>query len=131
MSDDSGLGSEGYDWNTEDELEIESFHSSCTIVPYGQTSGSRSLEENSFAAGPSNTEVFDSLINMGFHPEMVAKVIQEYGEENEHKLVEELLTYQELERSSQQQQQVEPDPTSSEYAASSWDDSSDEDGSSG
>ncbi|KAI5396404.1 hypothetical protein KIW84_062569 [Lathyrus oleraceus] len=71
------------------------------------------------SGGPSNTEVFDSLINMGFHPEMVAKVIQEYGEENEHKLVEEFLTYQELERSSQQQQQVEPDPTSSEYAASS------------
>ncbi|CAK8533724.1 unnamed protein product [Lathyrus sativus] len=127
MSDDSGLESGGYDWNTDDELEIESFHSSCTTVPYGQTSGSRSLEENSFAAGPSNTKVFDALINMGFRPEMVAKVIQEYGEENEHKLVEELLTYQELERSSQQQQQVEQDPTSSEYAASSWDDSSDED----
>ncbi|CAI8594517.1 unnamed protein product [Vicia faba] len=127
MSDDSGLESGGYDWNTEDELEIESFHSSCIAVPNGQTSGSRSLEENTFAAGPSNTKVFDCFINMGFRPELVSKVIQEYGEENEDKLIQELLTYQELESSSQQQQQVEPDPTSSEYAASSWDDSSDED----
>ncbi|XP_058778649.1 DNA (cytosine-5)-methyltransferase DRM2-like [Vicia villosa] len=147
MTDDSGLENGGYDWNTDDELEIEGFHSPPLTVPYGQTAGSRSSEENSFAAGPSNTKVFDCFINMGFRPELISKVIQEYGEENQDKLLEEILTYQELEScsqqqqqveldptsseyaesSSQQQQQVEPDPTSSEYAASSWDDSSDDD----
>lgn len=35
--------------------------------------------------------------------------------------------FQALESSSQQHQQVEPDPTSSEYAGSSWDDLSDGD----
>lgn len=82
-SDDSGLGNGGYVGNTEYALEIESFHSSSSTFPYGQT----------------NAKMFDSLINMGSHPETVSKVIQEYGEGNEHKPVEELFTCQKLERS--------------------------------
>ncbi|CAJ2665354.1 DNA (cytosine-5)-methyltransferase DRM2 isoform X1 [Trifolium pratense] len=176
MGDDSGLGSDNIDWNTDDELEIEGFHSSCSTVSNAHTITAGSVEARSFAgpsntkvfdnfismgfpaevvskviqeygeenedklleeiltysasssAGPSNTKVFDHFISMGFRAEVVSKVIQEYGEENKDKLLEEILTYTALESSSQQQQQqVEPDPTSSEYAGSSWDDLSDDD----
>ncbi|WJX65330.1 DNA (cytosine-5)-methyltransferase, variant 2 [Trifolium repens] len=127
MGDDSGLGSDNVDWNTDDELEIEGFHSSCSTVPSAHKITAGSVEASSFA-GPSNTKVFDHFISMGFPAEVVSKVIQEYGEENKDKLLEEILTYSALESSSQQQQQqVEPDPTSSEYAGSSWDDLSDDD----
>ncbi|XP_045812514.1 DNA (cytosine-5)-methyltransferase DRM2 isoform X2 [Trifolium pratense] len=127
MGDDSGLGSDNIDWNTDDELEIEGFHSSCSTVSNAHTITAGSVEARSFA-GPSNTKVFDNFISMGFPAEVVSKVIQEYGEENKDKLLEEILTYTALESSSQQQQQqVEPDPTSSEYAGSSWDDLSDDD----
>ncbi|XP_004489254.1 DNA (cytosine-5)-methyltransferase DRM2 [Cicer arietinum] len=125
MGDVSGVGSDNFDWNTDDELEIEGFHSSCLSVPNGETiAGSVGA---SSSAGPSNTKVFDHFISMGFPGEMVSKVIQEYGEENEDKLLEELLTYSALESSPQQQQQVEPDPCSSENAGSSWDDLSSDD----
>ncbi|KAE9614449.1 hypothetical protein Lalb_Chr05g0228281 [Lupinus albus] len=39
MGDDSGVHSDNFDWNTEDELEIENFHSSSsclTNVPNGE-----------------------------------------------------------------------------------------------
>lgn len=126
MGDYSGLESD-IDWNTDDELEIESFQSSCsTVVPSGQTITAGSVEPSSFA-GPSNTKVFDHFISMGFPGEVVSKVIQEHGEENEEKLLNEILTYSVLESSPQQQQQAELDPTSSECAGSSWEDLSEDD----
>lgn len=92
MGDYSGLDSD-IDWNTDDELEIESFQPSCsTVVPSGQTITAGSVEPSSFA-GPSNTKVFDHFISMGFPGEVVSKVIQEHGEENEEKLLNEILTY--------------------------------------
>ncbi|XP_057447436.1 DNA (cytosine-5)-methyltransferase DRM2 isoform X2 [Lotus japonicus] len=125
--DDSGVESDNIDWTTEDELEIENFQSSSSglSAPNGETiTGSG---EASTSAGSSNSKVFDHFIGMGFPREMVSKVIQEHGEENEDKLLEELLTYSALESSPQPQQQVEPDPCSSEYGGSSWDDLSDAD----
>lgn len=139
--DDSGGESENFDWNTEDELEIENFQSSssCLTVPNGEAiTGSG---EASSSAGSSNSKVFDHFVAMGFPREMVAKVIEEYGEENEVKLLEELLSYSViessprpqqqiepvLESSPQSQQQTEPDPSSSECPVSSWDDLSDSD----
>ncbi|KAJ1416523.1 SAM-dependent methyltransferase DRM [Sesbania bispinosa] len=122
--EDSGVESDKFDWNTEDELEIENFQSSsCLIVPNGEAiTGSGGACSS---AGPSNSKVFDHFVGMGFPREMVSKVIQEYGEENEDKLLEELLTYSVLDSSPQPQQQVEPEPGSSEYAGSSLDDFSD------
>jgi len=64
---------------------------------------------------------------MGFPGEVVSKVIQEHGEENEEKLLNEILTYSVLESSPQQQQQAELDRTSSECAGSSWEDLSEDD----
>uniref|UniRef100_A0A494G8Q4 SAM-dependent MTase DRM-type domain-containing protein n=1 Tax=Solanum lycopersicum TaxID=4081 RepID=A0A494G8Q4_SOLLC len=124
MGDDSSLESDNFDWKTDDELEIESFNSLSSTIPSRQTITAASVEARS-SAGPSNTKVLDHFISMGFPGEVVSKVIQEYGEEDEDKLLEEILTYSALESSSQQHQQVEPDPTSSEYAGSSWDDLSD------
>ncbi|KAL2317726.1 hypothetical protein Fmac_031602 [Flemingia macrophylla] len=45
-----------------------------------------------------NSKVLDHFVGMGFSREMVSKVIQEYGEENEAKLLEELLTYTDIEK---------------------------------
>ncbi|XP_057457148.1 DNA (cytosine-5)-methyltransferase DRM2-like isoform X2 [Lotus japonicus] len=121
--DDSGLESDNIDWTTEDELEIENFQSSssCLSIPNGETITGSS--EASTSAGSSNSKVFDHFIGMGFPREMIFKVIQEHGEENEDKLLEELLTYSALESSPQPQEQpqLEPDPFSSEYGGSSWD----------
>ncbi|KAK7266066.1 hypothetical protein RIF29_18706 [Crotalaria pallida] len=128
--DDSGADSD-FDWNTEDELEIENFHSSSsclTAVPNGEaTTGSA---EASSSAGSSNSKLCDHFVAMGFSVEMVSKVIQEHGEENESKLLEELLTYSALESSPQPQVKIEPDPCLSDCAVSSWDDLSDSDDSS-
>ncbi|KAK7271664.1 hypothetical protein RJT34_27749 [Clitoria ternatea] len=124
--DDSGMESDDFDWNSEDDREIENFQSSSRLsVPNGDAvTGSG---EASSSPGSSNSKVLDHFVAMGFSQEMVSKVIQEYGEENEAKILEELLSYSALESSPQPQQQIEPDPSSSEYAGSSWDDLSDAD----
>ncbi|CAJ1946697.1 unnamed protein product [Sphenostylis stenocarpa] len=125
--DDSGMESDNFDWNTEDELEIENYQSSssCLTVPNGDAvTGSG---EASSSAVSANSKLFSHFIGMGFSREMVSKVIQEYGEVNEDKLLEELLTYKALESSPQPQLQIEPDHGSSANAGSSWDDLSDTD----
>ncbi|XP_027357995.1 DNA (cytosine-5)-methyltransferase DRM2 isoform X2 [Abrus precatorius] len=124
--DDSGVESDNFDWNSEDEREIENFQSSsCLSVPNGNAVAGSG--EASSSAGLSNSKVLVHFVSMGFPREMVSKVIQEYGEENEDKLLEELLTYSALGSSLLPQQQIEPDPSSSEYAGSCWDDFSDTD----
>ncbi|KAG4926277.1 hypothetical protein JHK85_052763 [Glycine max] len=117
------MGGDDFDWNTDDELEIENYNSSssCLTLPNGDAG------EASSSAVLANSKVLDHFVNMGFSREMVSKVIQEYGEENEDKLLEELLSYKALESSPQPQQRIEPDPCSSENAGSSWDDFSDTD----
>ncbi|XP_061346135.1 DNA (cytosine-5)-methyltransferase DRM2-like [Gastrolobium bilobum] len=121
--DDSGVESDNFDWNTEDELEIENFQpsSACLTVPNGEATTGAGV------ASSSNSKVLDHFVAMGFPSEMVSKVIQEYGEENEDKLLEELLTYSALEGSPQPQQQNEPDPCFSEHAGCTSDDFSDTD----
>ncbi|OIW12390.1 hypothetical protein TanjilG_04139 [Lupinus angustifolius] len=126
--DDSGVESDNFDWNTEDELEIENFQSSSsclTVVPNGEaTTGSG---EASSSAGSSSSKLSDHFVGMGFPVEMVCKVIQEHGEENEDKLLEELLTYSVLKSAPQPPVKIEPDPCSSDCAISSWGDLSDSD----
>ncbi|RZB75840.1 hypothetical protein D0Y65_034372, partial [Glycine soja] len=82
-------GGDDFDWNTDDELEIENYNSSssCLTLPNGDAG------EASSSAVLANSKVLDHFVNMGFSREMVSKVIQEYGEENEDKLLEELLSY--------------------------------------
>ncbi|KAL2335706.1 hypothetical protein Fmac_016919 [Flemingia macrophylla] len=123
--DDSGVASDNFDWNTEDELEIENYQSSCLTVPNGDAvTGSGDASSSAVLA---NSKVLDHFVGMGFSREMVSKVIQEYGEENEAKLLEELLTYTALESSPPPQTLIVTDPSSSGNAGSSWDDFSDTD----
>ncbi|KAG5060176.1 hypothetical protein JHK87_001205 [Glycine soja] len=85
-------GGDDFDWNIDYELEIENYNSSssCLTLPNGDAG------EASSSTVLVNSKVLDHFVNMGFSREMVSKVIQEYGEENEDKLLEELLSYKRL-----------------------------------
>ncbi|KAK7273532.1 hypothetical protein RIF29_14587 [Crotalaria pallida] len=123
--DDLSVESDSFDWNTDDELEIQNCQP--LTVPKGVAvpmSG-----EASSSAGLFNSKLFDHFVGMGFPEETVSKVIKDYGEENEDKMLEELLTYSVLE-DSRKHQQPEPEPSSSEFAGSFSDDFSDIDTSS-
>ncbi|RDX58021.1 hypothetical protein CR513_62696, partial [Mucuna pruriens] len=81
--DDSGEQNDNFDWNTEDELEIENFQSSssCLTVPNGDAvTGSGELLMSyslplkaSSSAVSANSKVLDHFIGMGFSREMVSK----------------------------------------------------------
>ncbi|KAE9612703.1 hypothetical protein Lal_00005854 [Lupinus albus] len=121
---DSGVESDNFDWNTEDELEIENFQSSTSclaVVPNGEATTGPGV------ASSSRSKLSDHFVSMGFPVELVCKVIQEHGVENEDKLLEELLTYSVLKSAPQPPVKIEPDPCSSDCAVSSWGDLSDSD----
>ncbi|KAL5127388.1 NADP-dependent malic enzyme [Glycine soja] len=67
-------GGDDFDWNIDDELEIENYNSSCSCLtlPIGDAG-----EASSYVV-LANSKVLDHFINMGFSREMVSKVIQEY-----------------------------------------------------
>ncbi|XP_054809543.1 DNA (cytosine-5)-methyltransferase DRM2 isoform X2 [Prosopis cineraria] len=123
--DNSGLESDNYDWNTEDELEIENFQSSSSnlTVPNGEAifgSG-----EASSSPGSSNSKMFDHFVGMGFSEKLVSKVIQENGEENADLLLETLLTLSALDSSTENDKEIESDFCSSDVEGSPLDDCSD------
>ncbi|XP_017975648.1 PREDICTED: DNA (cytosine-5)-methyltransferase DRM1 [Theobroma cacao] len=88
----SGGGGDNFDWDTEDELEIDNYaiasHSGVTIPTGEAVSGSA---EASLSADSSNSKVIDHFVGMGFSKEMVAKAIEENGEENSNLILETLL----------------------------------------
>ncbi|PWA98113.1 domains rearranged methyltransferase 2 [Artemisia annua] len=78
------------------------------------------------SAGPSNSNLVQHFINMGFHERLVTKAIIESGESNTDMILETILTYSVLEDSQQvdqntchgssnQQQCVHDDELSSDY----------------
>ncbi|KAJ7970821.1 DNA (Cytosine-5)-methyltransferase DRM2 [Quillaja saponaria] len=103
--DGSDMESENFDWNTEDELEIANFQSSSNQTLPAEVSSSSSS---------SNSKLMDRLVAMGFSQKMVAKAIQENGEENEEAIVNALLTYSALDSSPQKPQQMDSNYCSSE-----------------
>ncbi|KAL7609929.1 hypothetical protein Lser_V15G13203 [Lactuca serriola] len=147
----SGEEYENIDWNTDDELEIQNIAPSShatlaslnaqTVVSNGEASSS---------AGPSNSNLFQHFLGMGFSEQLIAKAIKENGEANTESILESLLTYSVLEvedspdelnschlNSPQQQQQqqqqqscVENGELSSDYDESVCDDLSESDDSS-
>lgn len=143
----SGEEYENIDWNTDDELEIQNIAPSShatlaslnaqTVVSNGEASSS---------AGPSNSNLFQHFLGMGFSEQSIAKAIKENGEANTESILESLLTYSVLEvedspdelnschlNSPQQQQQqscVENGELSSDYDESVCDDLSESDDSS-
>ncbi|CAI9260926.1 unnamed protein product [Lactuca saligna] len=143
----SGEEYENIDWNTDDELEIQnitpSSHSTLatlnaqTIVSNGEASSS---------SGPSNSNLFQHFLGMGFSEQSIAKAIKENGEANTESILESLLTYSVLEvedspdelnschlnspQQQEQQQCVENGELSSDYDESLCDDLSESDDSS-
>ncbi|XP_068334254.1 DNA (cytosine-5)-methyltransferase DRM2-like [Pyrus communis] len=101
-----GEYSNDFDWNTDDELEIENFTLSTSSLTVGGEAFVISGEGSS-SAGPSNTKVLNHFVGMGFSEKMVVKAIQEHGEENTDSILETLLTYSALESSPEEQQEVE------------------------
>ncbi|KAI9078011.1 hypothetical protein K1719_039936 [Acacia pycnantha] len=125
--DNSGSESDNYDWNTEDELEIENFHSSSSnlIVPNGEANSGSG--DASSSPGSSNSKMFDHFVRMGFPEKLVSKAIRKHdpGEENEDLLLETIFKLSALDSSPQNDKEIESDFRSSDVEGSSFDDDSD------
>ncbi|KDP46435.1 hypothetical protein JCGZ_10275 [Jatropha curcas] len=93
MDGDSFCGEEdNFDWDSEDEREIENFglsSSSSLTLPGGEAIASSA--EASSSVGSSGSKLIDHFVGMGFPEKMVAEVIQENGEENADLILETLL----------------------------------------
>ncbi|KAG7985640.1 hypothetical protein I3843_03G036800 [Carya illinoinensis] len=78
--DASGVGGENFDWNTDDELEVNDFSlSSCSSLTPPNGEAVVGCGEARSTAGCSNSKLIDHFIGMGFSKKMVSKAIQENG----------------------------------------------------
>ncbi|KAF5746873.1 DNA (cytosine-5)-methyltransferase DRM1-like [Tripterygium wilfordii] len=92
----SGPECDNFDWDTEDELEIENFplsSSSRLPLPNGEARGSPA--KAILSAVSSGPKLIDHFVRMGFSEEMVDRAIQENGEDNLDLILEALLRYTE------------------------------------
>ncbi|KAG6719981.1 hypothetical protein I3842_03G035000 [Carya illinoinensis] len=129
--DASGVGGENFDWNTDDELEVNDFSlSSCSSLTPPNGEAVVGCGEARSTAGCSNSKLIDHFIGMGFSKKMVSKAIQENGEENTDSILETLLTYSAIESSPQGQPDIDSDNSSLDSGGSFLDDFSDIDSSS-
>ncbi|XP_018823107.1 DNA (cytosine-5)-methyltransferase DRM2 isoform X2 [Juglans regia] len=129
--DASGVGGENFDWNTDDELEVNDFSlSSCSSLTPPNGEAVVGCGEARSTAGCSNSKLIDHFIGMGFSKKMVSKAIQENGEENTDSILETLLTYSAIESSPRGQHDVDSDNSSLDSGGSFLDDFSDIDSSS-
>ncbi|GLU11288.1 hypothetical protein SLE2022_280450 [Rubroshorea leprosula] len=80
-----------FDWDTEDELEIENFGPpySSGVTHAHEEAVVGSAEASSTSS--SSCKVIDHFVGMGFSKEQVAKAIEENGEENTNLILESLL----------------------------------------
>ncbi|GMP82753.1 hypothetical protein CsSME_00036926 [Camellia sinensis var. sinensis] len=82
------------DWDTEDELEIES-------IPYSSSLGSAIPGQEVFSGsgeasssnGSSSSRVIHHFLGMGFSKDMIVRAMKENGENNIEAILEALLTY--------------------------------------
>ncbi|KAK8500466.1 hypothetical protein V6N13_068194 [Hibiscus sabdariffa] len=90
----SGVDADNFDWDTEDDLEIDNYavssHSDLSIPCREAVLG---LEEASSSGESPSSKLIDQFVGMGFSREMVTKVIEEKGEENSNLILETLLEY--------------------------------------
>ncbi|XAR51879.1 DNA (cytosine-5-)-methyltransferase [Bertholletia excelsa] len=124
----SGEEFENIDWDTEDELEIESFSfpTSSRLANHGGEAVVSGNGEARSSTSSSNSKLIQHFVDMGFAKKMVAKVIEENGEgSTESSILETLLTYSALNDSPKQQAPIDSDHDSSEYNESFLDDTSD------
>ncbi|PON84217.1 SAM-dependent methyltransferase DRM [Trema orientale] len=112
----SDLDGDNFDWDTEDELEIDNIPLSCSSLTVPGGLAAMGSGEASSSGGSSCTKIVDHFVGMGFSEKLVAKAIQEHGEENTDTILETLLTYSALEQSPEDEvRQAEPDNFSSDY----------------
>ncbi|XP_041004749.1 DNA (cytosine-5)-methyltransferase DRM2 isoform X3 [Juglans microcarpa x Juglans regia] len=129
--DASGIGGENFDWNTDDELEVNDFSlSTCSSLTPPNGEAVVGCGEARSTAGCSNSKLIDHFIGMGFSRKMVSKAILENGEENTDSILETLLTYSAIESSPRGQHDVDSDNSSLDSGGSFLDDFSDIDSSS-
>ncbi|KAJ4974813.1 hypothetical protein NE237_007987 [Protea cynaroides] len=118
MDGNTGSGeSDEFDWDSDDENGTQkSPLSSCLNSSItGREEGTFHGEANSSVAdGPSNSKLIHHFVGMGFSENLVAKAINENGEENTEAILEALLTYTALEKSPPEGQSVDSDIPSSE-----------------
>ncbi|KAK8592984.1 hypothetical protein V6N12_045075 [Hibiscus sabdariffa] len=90
----SGVDSDNFNWDTEDELETDNYavsSNSDLSIPCGEAV--LGLAEASSSGESPSSKIIDQFVGMGFSREMVAKVIEEKGEENSNLILETLLDY--------------------------------------
>ncbi|KAK3183592.1 hypothetical protein Dsin_030878 [Dipteronia sinensis] len=106
MKDANSSGGEGddIDWNTDDELEIASYGlpSSNMRLRGGEinaesggeiNAGSTEIVKATTSAVSLSSKTIDHFVGMGFSEEIVARAVQECGEENTDLILETLLKY--------------------------------------
>lgn len=96
--------SDNFGWDTEDELEIQSYSMASNSALAAPVSNGGEASSSNYC----QSELFRELVGMGFPDKLVAKVIEENGEEKSELLVETLLTLSALEGTSEA---VETAPT--------------------
>jgi len=64
QGDDSSLESDNFDWNTDDELEIESFNSLSSTVPSRQNITAASAEVSFYVPFLSRSYLYDSMSSL-------------------------------------------------------------------
>ncbi|XP_065848111.1 DNA (cytosine-5)-methyltransferase DRM2-like isoform X2 [Euphorbia lathyris] len=89
--DSSCGGDETFDWDSEDEREIENFGLSSSSLMIHPAEAMATSREASSSASSSGCKVIDKFVGMGFPVKMVAEAIQENGEENTDLILEKLL----------------------------------------
>ncbi|GMJ04253.1 domains rearranged methylase 1 [Hibiscus trionum] len=90
----SGGDFDNCDWDTEDELEIDNYAvSSRSGVSLTNGEAVLGTTKVSSSADPPNSKLIDHFVGMGFSSELVAKAIEENGEENSNLILEDLLQY--------------------------------------
>ncbi|KAK8672534.1 hypothetical protein V6N13_110900 [Hibiscus sabdariffa] len=90
----SGVDSDNFNWDTEDDLEIDNYavsSNSDLSIPCGEAV--LGLAEASLSGESPSSKIIDQFVGMGFSREMIAKVIEEKGEENSNLILETLLEY--------------------------------------
>ncbi|KAI4339542.1 hypothetical protein MLD38_024474 [Melastoma candidum] len=93
MGETAASGDDEFDWNTEDELEIENYISSTSpCMASGGEVLSRSGSGETSPAGSSDPRLFDHFVGMGFPENLVAKALKENCGENDDLILEYLLS---------------------------------------
>ncbi|CAL5349872.1 DNA (cytosine-5)-methyltransferase DRM2-like [Camellia sinensis] len=116
------------DWDTEDELEIES-------IPYSSSLGSAIPGQEVFSGsgeasssnGSSSSRVIHHFLGMGFSKDMIVRAMKENGENNIEAILEALLTYSVVENLPQEEERISDDPSISNSERNGLDDLSGED----